>query len=54
LRQQKIWQKGGKKLFIMKKAILIGLGISAILGIAYAVSGGCCSGICEPGCCPWC
>jgi hypothetical protein len=39
----------------MKKAILIGLGITALAGIAYAVmSGGCPLGVCEPGCCWFC
>lgn len=53
LRQPKMSEKVFHKKYNMKKAILIGLGISAILGIAYAVAGGCC-GICTPGCCPFC
>ncbi len=38
----------------MKKIILIGLGVTALAGIAYAAISACCGGICEPGCCPFC
>jgi len=39
---------------VMKKAILIGLGLMALAGITYAVVSGCCGGVCEPGCCWFC
>jgi hypothetical protein len=37
---------------IMKRAILIGLAITAVAGAVYAMVSGCCGGICEPGCFP--
>jgi hypothetical protein len=39
----------------MKKAIIIGLGITALTGIALVMLNGCCGGgVCQPGCCPFC